>query len=159
AAHLRAELDRVERGVRRPSPVRGPAAGEEARQGEQAAGEVDPIAERIQAGERHVPRADLDRHEVVRERRPEGSEDPQEHEETVGRHSLVVFVRLKERVRRDGELEPKGEGEQTRGDEEVERREEVQNADVLVVRREKPSLQGVPIYHIFATLRPPSYRS
>ena len=147
AADRRAELDGVEGRVRGPSPVRGPATGEEAGQGEHAAGEVDPVAEGVQPRESHVPCANLDRHEVVRERGTERGDHPQEHEETVGRDELVVLVRLEEGVRRDGELKAEGEGEEPRRDEEVEGSEQVENPDILVVRREKPPFQGFPIDH------------
>src|SRR5207247_11260307 len=97
--------------------------------------------------EGRVACANLDRHEVVRERGTERGDHPQEHVETVGRDELVVLVRLEEGVRRDGELKAEGEGEEPRRDEEVEGSEQVENPDILVVRREKPPFQGFPIDH------------
>ena len=40
-----------------------PPGSEEARQHDEAAGEVQPVAEHVQPRERHVGRADLQRHE------------------------------------------------------------------------------------------------
>ena len=60
-------------------PVGGAARREEAGQHDHAAGEVEPVAGQVQPRERHVGRADLQRHDVVAERAEGQRHDAEEH--------------------------------------------------------------------------------
>ena len=66
----------------------------------------EPETERIQARERHVARADLQRHDVVGQAEEHRHRDEKDHRRAVHREHHVVSVRLQQRVVRDRQLEP-----------------------------------------------------
>ena len=76
-------------GVGEPAAV-GAATEEPRRVQHQTAGQEAPEAERVHAGERHVPGAHLQRHQVVHERRAERDDDEEDHRHAVHREQLVV---------------------------------------------------------------------
>ncbi len=60
--------------------------------GDQAAEEIQPVAERIEPRETHVRRADLQRHEVVGESEEDRGRVQQEHDRAVHGEQLVVLL-------------------------------------------------------------------
>ena len=56
----------------------------------EAAEQVEPVRERVEARERHVAGADLQRHEVVRQAEGERPEEQEQHDAAVHREELVV---------------------------------------------------------------------
>ena len=78
---------RTTRSWRRRSAVRKPDDHRD------AAEQVEPVAQRVEPRERHVGRADLQRHEVVREPERERHEEQEHHDAAVHREQLVVRVR------------------------------------------------------------------
>ena len=88
---LAAELDDRQRRIGRPAGARGALRHEEARQHHDAADEVHPVAHHVELGERHVGRADLQRHHEVAEPADRERHDAEEdHDRAVHRPELVV---------------------------------------------------------------------
>jgi hypothetical protein len=80
-----------ERGVGGPAGVGRAAGHEEAGEHDHAAHEVHPVAGHVQLGERHVGRADLERHHEVAKSADGQRDDPEEHHDgAVHRAKLVV---------------------------------------------------------------------
>ena len=80
-----------ERRIRRPSGVGGAARQEEARDHDEPAREVQPVAQHVQARKRHVRRADHQRDEVVAERADgERHDGEKHHDRAVHRAELRV---------------------------------------------------------------------
>src|SRR5690606_1437546 len=77
--------------VRHPADVGG-AAQEDARVDHQPAERVDPVAERVQAGEGQVTGADLQRHEVVRQPDAQRHDGQEHHGDAVHGEELVELV-------------------------------------------------------------------
>ena len=94
---------RAVRGVHEPAAV-GAAAEEPRRVDEDAAEEERPEAERVQAGERDVARADLQRDHVVGERRRHRHHEEEHHRGGVHREHLVVLVGRQDVALGPGEL-------------------------------------------------------
>ena len=55
-----------------------------------AAGQEDPVAERVQPRERDIARADLERHDVIEERGDERHDREEDHRRAVHREELVI---------------------------------------------------------------------
>jgi hypothetical protein len=108
-AQPRVVRQRRERRVRDPADVGRPAE-EEAGVDEQPADEVDPVPEGVEPRERQVARADLQRHEVVREADAERHDGQEHHRHAVHREHLVVDVGAEEGVVGRRELQPDEEG-------------------------------------------------
>ena len=92
-----------ERRIRRPARLRGAARQEEAREHHHAADEVHPVAHHVELGERHVGRADLQRHHEVAEAADGERHDAEEHHDgAVHRAELVVELGQHDAARRAG---------------------------------------------------------
>ncbi len=122
--------------------VAGPPAlgrGEEDRGVEdEAAGGEEPERQRVQLRERHVPRADHERQEVVAEARHDRDDEQEDHRRPVHRDQLVVRLRVQQRVVRLGELEPDQQRLGPSEQEEHEGEDQVHDPDALVVGRGDP---------------------
>ena len=128
ADHLR------QRRVGGPAEVGGAVGGEEAGEHRQAAEQVEPVAQGVEAGERHVPGADLQRHEVVGQPEGERPEEQEQHDAAVHREQLVVAcARRRPGSARAVELGADQLGQRPAEQEEGERRDHVGDADALVV--------------------------
>ena len=93
--------DDRQRRIRRPSGLRGAARHEEAGEHDAAADEVHPVARHVELGERHVGRADHQRHHVVAEAADRQRHDAQEHHDrAVHGAELVVELRQHDAARR-----------------------------------------------------------
>ena len=82
----------AERGVGRPAEVGRAARGEETRHGDQRAEQIQPVAERVQARERHVGRADLKRQNAIGETEHDRGGIQQQHDRAVHGEQLVVLL-------------------------------------------------------------------
>ena len=133
------------------------AAGREDRaNGHRGAGHEEPVAEIVQAGKRHVRRADMQRHEVVAETAEErGDHDEEHHQDAVGGDQNVPDVSVRRTIGLAGGEEPRAlqahvlnariHELQAHVDSEGHRDEagdaggdQVEDPDVLVVRRHEP---------------------
>ena len=143
-----------ERRVGRPARARGAARREEARDHHHAARRVGPVARQVQPRERHVRRADLQRHQVVAEAAHGERHHPQEdHDGAVHRAELVVELGQHDAARRArvaeqaaderdglarvGELPAHQHHQEEADQQEHHRRDGVLDADDLVVGREE----------------------
>jgi hypothetical protein len=104
----------------------------------------EPVAHRVQAWERHVARADHERHEVVSEADQGRHHDEEDHRRAVHREELVERLRSDERVVRDRELQADDERLGPADGKEEERGEEIEDADPLVVDGRRPG-KGVVV--------------
>ncbi len=105
---------------------------------EEGAEEVDPITERVEARERNVPSADLQRDEVVHEARGHRHDEQEDHRHAVHGEHLVVQVGRQQRLVRGSQLGAQQECFDAADDEEHHRRAAVHDADALVVHRGDP---------------------
>ena len=128
-----------ERRIGRPARVRGAAVGEEAQHEHEAAEHEEPVREGVQPRERHVGRADHERHEVVREAGENRNADEEHHRRPVDRDELVVVIRADDVRVRLGQLQTHDQCHQSREDEEHEGRADVEDPDPLVIRRDEPA--------------------
>jgi hypothetical protein len=135
AAARRVDLAR-ERGVREPPGLRW--LPEERRVEDDPAEQQQPVGERVQARERHVARADHQRQEVVREARHHRHHEQEDHRRAVEREELVVALRRQQVVVRRAELEAHQQRLDAADQEEGERRDDVEDPDLLVVGRGEP---------------------
>ena len=103
-----------------------------------AAEQRQPVRQRVQLRERHVARADHQRHEVVPEAGDQRDDEQEDHRRPVHRHQAVVGLRADERVVRLGELEAHDERLDAADDQEHERRDDVEDPDLLVIGRGQP---------------------
>ena len=100
-ARLAVRRDDRERRIRGPARLRGAAGHEEARQHDDAAEEVHPVAHHVELGERHVGRANLQRHHEVAEAADGQRHDAEEHHDgAVHRAELVVELGQHDAARR-----------------------------------------------------------
>ena len=135
-----AELGRRERRVR--GPARTCAAPPSAKKLDRMTSppsEEEPVRERVQPRERHVPRADHQRHEVVAEAREHRDDEEEDHRRPVQREQLVVGVLGDEVVVRLRELGAHQERHHAGREEEEERGDDVEDPDPLVVDRRQPA--------------------
>ena len=131
-----------QRRVGRPARVGGAAAPHEARVHHEPAEQEQPERGRVQPREGHVAGADLQRHEVVAERRHHGHDEQEDHRRAVHREQAVVGLRRHHRVVRVLELEPDHERHQPAHREEEEGGVQVEDPDPLVVDRGHPRPQA-----------------
>ena len=111
----RAREDRLRR-IERPARARGSSGGEEARHQHQDRQQVDPVAEHVDVGKDHVPRADHQRDEVVAEAaEKERGQQVHHHDHAVHGDELVVGLgRDKVEDAGEAELQPHQPGEHQR---------------------------------------------
>ncbi len=137
--------DRVrQRGVGEPAEVGRTLRGEEAADGDQRAEEVQPVREHVQPRERHVGRADLQRHDPVREPCEQRRREHQQHDRAVHRERLVELLVRHDLRTRTGQLRAHEEREKAADAEEGERRDQVHRADRLVVSGGQPLDDDTP---------------
>ncbi len=117
---------------------------EEPGEDRQSADRQQPERERVDPRERHVERADLQRHEVVPEPREEREDHEEDHQGPVQREDLVVRMGRQDLRAGPGELRAHQEGEDPRDDEEGAAVEQVEDPDLLVVGRREPA-EGAPL--------------
>ena len=129
---------RAQRRVTEPSAV-WRHAEEDWRRDEQSAKQIDPVAERVEARERHVARADLQRNEKVEKRRRHGHDGEEDHGRAMHREQLIVHLGRYNVAVRSNELETKHCGFKTAEDEEDQRGNEVELPDSLVIDRRQPT--------------------
>ena len=122
--------------------VHGPAGRrrleEEAAVEGHPAEEGQPVGERVQLGEGHVPRADHQRHQVVAEPRDERDDEQEDHRRPVHRHQAVVDLGRHQGALRLGQLEAHDQGLHAAHEQEDDRGGDVEDPDLLVVRRGQP---------------------
>ena len=82
--------------------------------------------------------ADLERDEVVGEAERKGREEPEDHDEAVGGHRLVVGAAGHHLRARLQQLEPDHQRQRAAEQKEEKRCDDVEDADVLVVGRDEP---------------------
>jgi hypothetical protein len=130
-----------------PRAVRA-VAGREADVEEDPRREEDPVAEHVEARERHVARTDHQRHEVVAERAGRHRDDEEEdHRDAVHRENLVVDLRREHGVVRTHELRAHEQRFGAARAEQQQRRPEEEQPDAFVIRRRQPaqhSGRGLP---------------
>ena len=114
-------------------PAVGGRSDQEARVEKEGAPQEDPVGERVQAGEGHVARADLERDEVVEERGVQRHDGQEHHGGAVHGEERVVEVGAHQGVARPGELQADHERLEPSHEEEQEGGGPVQDADALVV--------------------------
>jgi len=131
-------VDGVRRVARPAAPGRA-SLREEREQQDDAPEEEEPVGERVQAREGHVPGADHQRDEVVGEAGEDRDDDEEDHRRPVDREELVVGVVLDEVLVRLGELCPDQQRHDPAGDEEEPSGREVEDPDPLVVDRDEPT--------------------
>ena len=125
------------RGVGEPAAV-GTAAEDPRRAQEQSANEEAPEAERVEARERHVAGAHLQRDEVVREGRAEGHRHQENHGDAVHCVDLVVGLGAEQRPVGAGQLDADEQRFDAADEEEHQPRRAVHDADLLVIDRGHP---------------------
>ena len=92
AAHAGAVGGVGQRRVGEPAEGRRATGGEEATGRDEPTEEVEPVGEHVEPRERHVGRADLQRHERVGEGGEQRRREQQQHDRAVHREHLVVLV-------------------------------------------------------------------
>ena len=108
---------------------------EEARQHDDARREVEPVAPHVERGERHVRRADLQRHQIVAEAADGQRHDGQKHHDgAVHRPELVVELGQHRSRIRPGQLPSHKQDQQETDQQEGETRPPVLQPDDLVIR-------------------------
>ena len=106
------------------------------------AGDERPEREGVQAGERHVAGADLQRDQEVEERGRERHDPEEDHRGAVHGEQLVVHARRDEVVVRTGQLRADGQGLDATDEEEEHREGTVHDAELLVVDGGQPVEQA-----------------
>ena len=120
--------------VGEPAEGRRAARHEEAGDDDEPAEQVEPVGQRVQPGERHVGRPDLQGHHGVGEPRERRRREQQHHDRAVDGDQLVVLGVAPQLEPGAGEFGPHAHGEQPGEEEETEGGHEVHVADDLVVR-------------------------
>ena len=126
-----------ERRVGRPA-LGGGSAEDVAAEDQQPAERQEPEAEGVDPREGHVRRAELERHDVVREARQGRDDEQEQHDRPVHRERLVERVLVDELEARHGQLAADHEGEEPGGEEEEEAVDDVEDPDLLVVDGRQP---------------------
>ena len=122
-----------ERRVAGPAGVEGAARGEEAADEEDPGQRQHPEAERVEAREGHVRRADHQRQDVVREPGEDRDHEDEDHQHRVRREEAVVGRRFDDLGAGLGELGPDQHRHQAAEEEEDEGGDDVLDTDHLVV--------------------------
>ena len=104
-----------------------------------------PQRQGVDPRERHVGRADLERHDVVAEARQHRDDEQEDHERGVHREDLVVGLIRHELQAGRGKLDAHAEREQATDEEEQERVDDVHDPDLLVIGRRHPVVQGASV--------------
>ena len=126
-----------QRRVARPAAL---GRGEEDRAVEDhAARGQEPEGQGVELRERHVPRPDHERHEVVAEPGHDRHDEQEDHRRPVHREELVVRLRVQERVVGLRQLEPHEQRLDPAEHEEGEGQDQVHDPDPLVVGRRDPA--------------------
>ncbi len=145
--HVRVRGCCAVRGIERPTRV--DAAAERGVQRERSAEDVDIPAEQVDARKREILRPDHDRDQEVaehgRDRRDQKEED---HHHAVHGEHLVVGLRRQQIARRRQQLEPDEHREEAAQREERRDGDQVQQRDALVVLRQQPRLETVPVVEV-----------
>ena len=92
-----------------------------------AAEQEEPVRHRVQPRERHVARADHQRHEEVAEAGEDRHDDEEDHRRPVDREELVVAVAHDEVLVRRGELAAHQQRQDSAADEEEQARRDVED--------------------------------
>ncbi len=129
--------DLSERRVAEPAGVER-AAEREAAVEKKPAEQEQPVAQGVHARERHVARADLQRHDVVGEPDQHRHREQEDHRRAVHREDLVVLLGRQHVHAGPDELRPHEHREAHRDEEEQEARSQIEDADPLVVGRREP---------------------
>jgi carboxyl-terminal processing protease len=103
-----------------------------------AAGEIEPVAESVQTGKRHVARADQERQDEVHEGGRQRHQRQENHGGSVHREELAVGARADEVQVPPRELRPHQERLDAAQEEKAERSRAVKDADPLVVHGRQP---------------------
>ena len=101
-----------------------------------------PVAESVQARERHVARADLEGKNVINEPKQRRHHHEEDHRRAMHGEELVEGVGVKEVVVRQGQLEADEKRFQSAHDEKEERRHHIKNSDPFVIDGGEP---GQPV--------------
>ena len=150
------ELPGGQIGIPEPAGV-GRGLEQEADVEEETAQQEHPVAERVEAGKRHVARPDLQRDQEVEEHRRQRHHPEEDHGGAVHREQLVVRLRTHEPVFRTRQLPAKEQRLDAAHEEEQERRGAVENADPLVIDGRDPAPQ--PRLRVRRAVRVIQYRS
>ncbi len=97
-----------------------------------------PVGERVQTREGHVPGADHERQEVVAEARPDRDDEQEDHRRPVHGQQLVVVLAGQDRVVRLGQLDAHEQRLDPAEHEEHERGDQVEDPDLLVIGGRDP---------------------
>ncbi len=136
-------IGRAVRGVEGPAGVH--AAGDRRVERENAPRDKDVPAQQIQARERHVARPDHQRQqEVAQHGGDRGNQEEPHHHDAMQREKTVVGFRGHEIALRRHQLEAHHRRRPSADEEEHRDRQEVEDADALVVVGRQPGLQAVP---------------
>jgi hypothetical protein len=120
----------------------GHRPGQQAPVQQDAAGQVHPVAEGVEAGERHVARADLQRRQVHGEPFEHRHGEEEHHRRAVHGEDLVVGLRRQERALRGGELDADEQTLDAADGEEHQGGPDEPHADLLVVHRAEEAGQA-----------------
>jgi hypothetical protein len=128
-----------QRRIHRP-PRPGRTAGDEkSRQQEQESERQNPEAEVVQARQRHIGRADLQRYHPVRESRPSRHDCAKDHDQPVHGRERVEKLRIQKLQPRLKQLQPDQHREGAADQPHQASEKEVHRADVLVIRGIDPA--------------------
>ena len=126
------------RNVVEPAVV-GRGRREQARIDEEPRREIDPVGECVEAGKRHVPRAQNQGKQIVAEAREHWRGVEEDHRDAVHREQLVILLGRQQRLVGTRELDAQDERLETAGDEKDEGGDDVAEADLLVVDGRDPA--------------------
>ena len=127
--------------VAEPAVIRN-GVGEQACIHEEAGCEVDPVGEGVQPRERHVTRPKHERKEIVAEPREHRLRVEENHRDRVSRKKLIVLFRRDQRLIGTRKLQTDHKRFQSADDEEDERRDEISDADLLVIDGRDPTVEA-----------------
>jgi hypothetical protein len=121
-----------------PPEGRGTGRHQQRRHDDQPAEEEQPVRQHVQPGEGDIGGADLQRHDLVGEPGEGRGREEKQHDRAVQREQLVELFVVHDLQARPGQFGPHHQGHQTGRQEEQERRDQVEMADLLVVRGGQP---------------------
>ena len=128
-----------ERRVGHPAELRRAPGHEEGHQHGDGPGQVEPVAQRVEAREGHVGRADLQRHDVVGQATEgERAGEQVQHQAAVHGEERVELREAQQRGVRRGQLQPHEQGHDPREVEDGDGGDHVAQPDDLVVGRGQP---------------------
>ena len=107
----------------------------------------EPETESVQARERHVARADLERHDIVGQAEEHRHRDEKDHRRAMHGEDHVISVRMQKGVVRHSQLQPNEQRFDPAEDEKRQPRHHVENADPLVIDRGEP--RHLPMLPLF----------